>query len=77
MSKCRSNHGVAVLNGNIYAMGGYDGQFYLKSVEMYSPSKDVWTPVASMTKSRSIFSAASLDGKIYALGGYGPNYLSR
>ncbi|XP_022083107.1 kelch-like protein 28 [Acanthaster planci] len=76
MQTSRSNHGVAVLNGTIYALGGYTGQLYLRSVECYDPKTNQWKDVAPMINSRSIFSAAVVDGKLYAIGGYGPNYLN-
>ena len=77
MHKCRSNHGVAVLNGKIWVLGGYNGESYLRSVECYCPKRNVWKMVAPMIKSRSIFNAAVVDGKLYAIGDYGPNYLNR
>jgi kelch-like protein 18 len=36
--RCRL--GVAVLNGLLYACGGYDGASYLRSVEVYDVEKD-------------------------------------
>ena len=68
---------MAVLNGKIWVLGGYNGESYLRSVECYCPKKNVWKMVAPMIKSRSIFNAAVVDGKLYAIGGYGPNYLNR
>jgi kelch-like protein 2/3 len=40
----RSSVGVGVLNGFIYAVGGYDGNSRqcLSSVEVYDTEKDVW-----------------------------------
>ena len=77
MHLSRSNHGVAVLNGKIYALGGVTGKLYLRSVECYDPMTNQWKTVAPMINSRSIFNAAVVDGKLYAIGGYGPNYLNR
>uniref|UniRef100_A0A671LM89 BACK domain-containing protein n=1 Tax=Sinocyclocheilus anshuiensis TaxID=1608454 RepID=A0A671LM89_9TELE len=56
MAECRSTLGVVVLAGELYALGGYDGQYYLQSVEKYGPKLKEWQPVAPMTKSRSCFS---------------------
>ncbi|XP_071787689.1 kelch-like protein 28 [Asterias amurensis] len=76
MHLSRSNHGVAVLNGKIYALGGVTGKLYLRSVECYDPMTNQWKTVAPMINTRSIFNAAVVDGKLYAIGGYGPNYLN-
>uniref|UniRef100_UPI003467EED4 SAKe6DEtal n=1 Tax=synthetic construct TaxID=32630 RepID=UPI003467EED4 len=65
--------GVAVLNGRIYAVGGYDGSpdghTHLNSVEAYDPETDTWSPVAPMNTRRSGVGVAVLDGHIYAVGG--------
>ena len=62
--------------GKLYALGGYDGNSYLNSVECYNPKSKEWTEVAPLRFSRSCFAAAVADGYLYALGGYGPSYLS-
>lgn len=49
----RRGAGVGVLDGVIYAVGGFSGTGYLKSVEAFSPSVGVWTPVADMHMCRS------------------------
>lgn len=77
MNESRSTLGVAVLAGELYALGGYDGQSYLQSVEKYIPKIRQWQPVAPMTTTRSCFAAAVLDGMIYAIGGYGPAHMNR
>lgn len=77
MHMCRSNHGVAVLNGKIYALGGYNGESYMKNVEVYCRKSNQWKMATPMLERRSIFTTAVVDGKIYAIGGYGPNYLNR
>lgn len=76
MHMCRSNHGVAVLNGKIYALGGYNGESYMKNVEVYCRKSNQWKMATPMLERRSIFTTAVVDGKIYAIGGYGPNYLN-
>ncbi|XP_030922082.1 kelch-like protein 28 [Geospiza fortis] len=42
MFESRSTLGVAVLAGELYALGGYDGQSYLRSVEKYVPKGKEW-----------------------------------
>uniref|UniRef100_A0A8C1NAS8 Kelch-like family member 18 n=1 Tax=Cyprinus carpio TaxID=7962 RepID=A0A8C1NAS8_CYPCA len=80
MSTARSRVGVAVVNGMLYAIGGYDGQSRLRTVEVYNPETDTWTKVASMNTQRSekeltfFFLSAMgtvvVDGHIYVCGGY-------
>ena len=64
------------LDGCLYALGGYDGTSYLKTVECYDAKTRAWQQCAPMHFSRSCFATAVADGYLYALGGYGPSYLS-
>lgn len=52
MTAARSRVGVAVVNGLLYAIGGYDGQLRLSTVEVYNPETDTWTRVGSMNSKR-------------------------
>ncbi|NXP50987.1 KLH18 protein, partial [Heliornis fulica] len=52
MATARSRVGVAVLNGLLYAIGGYDGQLRLSTVEVYNPQVDSWSRVESMNSKR-------------------------
>lgn len=52
MRTARSRVGVAVVNGLLYAIGGYDGQSRLSTVEVYNPETDGWTQVSSMNSQR-------------------------
>lgn len=52
MTTARSRVGVAVLNGLLYAIGGYDGQLRLSTVEVYNPEADSWSKVGSMNSKR-------------------------
>ncbi|XP_072285026.1 kelch-like protein 28 [Pyxicephalus adspersus] len=76
MNECRSTLGTVVLAGELYALGGYDGQSCLQSVEKYIPKAKEWQHVAPMIKTRSCFAGAVLDGMIYAIGGYGPAHMN-
>lgn len=70
MSKRRCGVGVAVLNQNIYAIGGHDGQSYLNSVERYDPQTNQWYMDVQPTSScRTSVGVAVLDDTIYAVGG--------
>jgi len=48
MSINRQGVGVGVLDGVIYAIGGYTGSVNLKSVEAYRPSEGVWSFIVDM-----------------------------
>uniref|UniRef100_A0A8C7A1F4 Kelch like family member 18 n=1 Tax=Nothoprocta perdicaria TaxID=30464 RepID=A0A8C7A1F4_NOTPE len=73
MTTARSRVGVAVLNGLLYAIGGYDGQLRLSTVEVYNPDTDTWSKVESMNSKRSAMGTVVLDGQIYVCGGYDGN----
>jgi hypothetical protein len=45
MSVVRSTLGSFVLGGSIYAVGGYDGENMLSSMERYSVATDSWSEV--------------------------------
>jgi len=68
MPTARSAPGVAVVNGKIYAIGGYNGS-YLSTNEEYDPATDTWTTKASMPTPRSSFAIAVVQNKIYVIGG--------
>ncbi|XP_063740979.1 LOW QUALITY PROTEIN: kelch-like protein 18 [Eleginops maclovinus] len=70
MRTARSRVGVAVVNGLLYAIGGYDGQSRLSTVEVYNPETDSWTRVSSMNSQRSAMGTVVVDGMIYVCGGY-------
>lgn len=60
---------VAVHNGKIYALGGYNGRNRMNSVERYDPEKNQWELITPMQKQRSDASAATVYDKIYIVGG--------
>ncbi|OWK02460.1 KLHL18 [Cervus elaphus hippelaphus] len=62
MSTARSRVGVAVVNGLLYAIGGYDGQLRLSTVEVYNPETDTWTRVRSMNSKRRYSGSGLHDG---------------
>ena len=53
MLTARIGVGVAVVKRLLYAVGGYDGNCRLNTVECYNPERDSWTLVASMNTNRS------------------------
>ena len=72
MATRRSSVGVGVLGGQIYAVGGYDGNSRqcLQTVEVYEPATNVWTSVADMSARRSGAAVGILNGLLYAVGGH-------
>lgn len=76
MTTRRSSVGVAVMNGMLYAVGGYDGvaRQCLSSVEVYNPETDEWNQIESMIQRRSGAAVAVIDNLLYAIGGHdGPD----
>jgi N-acetylneuraminic acid mutarotase len=69
MNKTRSNCGVAVLNGILYAVGGYVPDTYVASGESYDPDANSWSDIAPMSMGRVDFGLAALHNKLYAVGG--------
>ena len=63
---------MAVLDGKLYAVGGYNDGGTLSSVERYDPAH-AWEAVAPMATARSRLAVAVLDGKLYVMGGNGEN----
>jgi hypothetical protein len=63
---------AAILNGEIYAIGGgqYEGNTPISNVEKWSPSDGIWKVVGGLNTARSRAGAAVLNGKIYLLGGF-------
>lgn len=65
----RAYHGVAMLNGLIYFIGGFDGRNY-RTVVFLDVQGCEWTTKSNMHTARSYVSVALLDGYIYAMGGF-------
>ncbi|KAI4991566.1 hypothetical protein ZWY2020_039952 [Hordeum vulgare] len=53
----------------IYLIGGFDGISFLSSLDSFSPSLDILTPLKPMIVGKSYTSTVALDGKIFVLGG--------
>ena len=52
MTTPRSGHAMAALGGKIFAIGGYDGEDRLSSVEFFSPWTGKWTLGEELTIKR-------------------------
>lgn len=64
----RTELGAAVVDGKIYAFGGFSGSL-LARVDVYDPTSNVWTRKADMQTARRSFASAAIDGKIYVSAG--------
>ncbi len=53
MNSRRIGVGLTCVNRLLFAVGGFDGQNRLASVEMYDPESDEWKNVAPMKTTRS------------------------
>ena len=60
----------SVMNGLVYAVGGFNGSLRVRTVDVYDPAKDQWSAIVSMEARRSTLGAAVLNGLIYAVGGF-------
>lgn len=62
--------GVAVVNRLLYAVGGFDGNERLASMECYHPENNAWTLLPTMQTGRSGAGVAALNLYIYVVGGF-------
>mmetsp|Transcript_10778 Transcript_10778/g.13636 ORF Transcript_10778/g.13636 Transcript_10778/m.13636 type:complete len:652 (+) Transcript_10778:94-2049(+) len=79
MKYSRYRFATAVVNGNIYVMGGTSTgddtapaqkrRNILSSVEMYNPETQTWEELPPMRKGRSGHACAAVKNKIYVFGG--------
>lgn len=70
----RTDFSVAVVNGRIYAIGGWrnlnqTGQDGLATVEMYDPKSNEWETRTDMPTARAGMATSVVNGKIYVIGG--------
>ena len=71
MPTARHSASSAVVDGKIYAIGGWSSLGSRTAVvEQYDPAADIWTTRADMPTARSGVAAAAVDGIIYAVGGW-------
>ena len=72
MSDARRALAIVAMPDGIYAIGGYDGQKYLATVEKYCLMTNKWVKVRPMNTARCTLSAVvSADClHIYVIGGY-------
>jgi N-acetylneuraminic acid mutarotase len=59
----------AVVNGQLYVLGGGTGTDFVALVDVYDPKTDSWRSLTPMPTARGFLAAASVGGKAYAVGG--------
>lgn len=75
MPTARMGLGTSVVNGVIYAVGGFNNGTLFGTAEAYDPTTDTWTTKASMPTPRRLVSTSVVNGIIYAVGGDNGSYL--
>ena len=65
----RSELGVGVVNGILYAVGGATNTSVVNTVEAYDLTKNTWTTTAPMPTVRRFLGIGVLNGFLYAIGG--------
>jgi N-acetylneuraminic acid mutarotase len=68
ISSARTDIGVGVVNGVLYAIGGVDSAVS-DAVEAYEPVTNTWTTKASMPTPRAGLRVGVVNGVLYAIGG--------
>lgn len=66
--RCRA--GLSMINGRVYAVGGFNGSLRVRTVDVYDATLDQWSSCASMEARRSTLGVAVLGNCIYAVGGF-------
>jgi N-acetylneuraminic acid mutarotase len=65
----RSHVAITSFKGEIYAMGGQDGDFFYSRVDVFNPEFNDWYEANPMPLTRWGAAAVTLNGHIYVIGG--------
>ena len=69
----RQELSVAVLEGKVFVLAGYDTQgASTVTVEVYDPTRDTWARAAPLPVATNHNAAATVNGRLYAFGGTTP-----
>ncbi|EDM18405.1 similar to DRE1 protein (predicted), isoform CRA_b [Rattus norvegicus] len=71
MHKGRWRHKMVALQGQLFAVGGFDGLRRLRSVERYDPFSNTWAATAPLPEAVSSAAVAPCAGQLYVIGGAG------
>jgi N-acetylneuraminic acid mutarotase len=69
MPTARGGLASSVVDGNIYAIGGTNGDTVLNTIETYDPASDSWASKTPMPTARNGLTSSVVNGNIYAIGG--------
>ncbi|WKX93993.1 hypothetical protein Q1695_011338 [Nippostrongylus brasiliensis] len=73
----RSDFGMATVGDSIYAVGGEDASYTLRSAEIDDLQRDSWRAGPKMQHCRQALGVTTLDGIIFAVGGKGGGHIFR
>ncbi|XP_006885805.1 PREDICTED: kelch-like protein 35 [Elephantulus edwardii] len=73
LHKGRWRHKMAVIQGQLFAVGGFDGLRRLRSVERYDPFSNTWSALAPLPEAVSSAAVAPCAGQLFVIGGAGPD----
>uniref|UniRef100_A0A8C5NYE1 Kelch-like 35 n=1 Tax=Jaculus jaculus TaxID=51337 RepID=A0A8C5NYE1_JACJA len=71
MHKGRWRHKMATVQGQLFAVGGFDGLRRLRSVERYDPFSNTWASAAPLLEAVSSAAVVPCAGQLYVIGGAG------
>jgi N-acetylneuraminic acid mutarotase len=71
LSSGRVAPAAAVIDGLLYAVGGFDGAGSFGTLEVYNPLLGHWRALASMPTPRGRLAVGVINGRLYAAGGFG------
>jgi hypothetical protein len=57
------------IDGNVYVVGGHDGEWSLKRAEMYDTSAGQWRALPKMSVKRDECAAVCIEGNVCVVGG--------
>jgi N-acetylneuraminic acid mutarotase len=70
MYYARQGHTAVLIDDKVLVVGGYDGNTYLNSAELYDPSAGTWALTSTMNYARHSHTVSVLgDGKVLVTGG--------
>ncbi|HEY5094273.1 MAG TPA: kelch repeat-containing protein [Candidatus Eremiobacteraceae bacterium] len=69
MLTAREGLAVGVLNGILYAVGGFSSDGPLNTVEAYNPATDTWTTKTPLPSTRWQLAASVIGDRLYVVGG--------
>ncbi|KAB0397580.1 hypothetical protein E2I00_016937 [Balaenoptera physalus] len=76
LHKGRWRHKMAVVQGQLFVVGGFDGLQRLCSVERYDPFSNTWAAAAPLPEAVSSAAVAPCAGRLYVMGGAGRDGVS-